>query len=131
MKINLKFNIEEYNRDDFTENPKDFPYMDTFIYGQKNLLTNYEPLDGKFFVLQDTSGEYLEVTPIYDIYGQRIEASDIDNYVFSKIQDGWIYHRNAKYLDSEKDYFSYDYLDNPKNGFKYDEDRKSYVRVSK
>ena len=131
MKINLKFNIEEYNRDDFTENPKDFPYMDTFIYGQKNLLTNYEPLDGKFFVLQDTSGEYLEVTPIYDIYGQRVDASDIGNYVFSETQNGWIYHRNAKYLDSEKDYFSYDYLDNPKNGFKYDEDRKSYVRVSK
>jgi hypothetical protein len=131
MKINLNFNVEDYNMDDYTGKAKDFPYMDTFIYGQKNVLTNYEPTDGSFFVLQDTSGEYLEVTPVYDIYGQRIETSDIDHYVFSKTQDGWIYYKNAKWLDSEKDYFSFDYLDNPKNGFKYDDSIKSYVKVSK
>lgn len=126
MKINLKFDIMKYDMDEFTEGPKNIPYMDTFIYGQGNQMFNYEPSEGKFIVLQDTDGEPLVVTPHYDIYGVRIE--DMDDYVFSKTQDGWIHNRDAKWLDSEKDYFSFDYLDNPKNGFIWSKELGSYIR---
>jgi hypothetical protein len=126
MKINLKFNIMEYDADQFTGSPKNIPYMDTFIYGQDNYLSNYEPTEGKFVVLQDTEGEPLVVTPHYDIYGVRIE--DMDDYVFSKTQDGWIHNRDAKWLDSEKDYFSFDYLDNPDNGFSWSKEAGTYIK---
>ena len=116
----------EYDADQFTGSPKNIPYMDTFIYAQDNYLFNYEPTEGKFVVLQDTEGEPLVVTPHYDIYGVRIE--DMDDYVFSKTQDGWIHNRDAKWLDSEKDYFSFDYLDNPDNGFSWSKEAGTYIK---
>jgi len=126
MKINLKFDIMKYDLCEFEQRPKNIPYMDTFIYGQGNHMFNYEPLEDKFVVLQDTEGEPLVVTPFYDIYGVRIE--DMDDYVFSKTQDGWINNSDAKWLDSEKDYFSFDYLDNPKNGFIWSKELGKYIR---
>jgi hypothetical protein len=126
MKINLKFDIMKYNKDEFAEEPKNIPYMDTFIYGQGNNLFNYEPLDDKYLILQDTEGIPIIFTPFYDIYGARIE--DIDNYVFSKTQDGWIYFKEARWLESEKDYFSYDYLDNLDNGFIWSDSLNNYIK---
>ena len=131
MSVKLKFIIGEYQTDSYSDRPQNIPYMDTFIYGYGDVLSNFEPQDvDSFYVLQDTDGEVLEILVRYDIYGQRIEMRDIGDYIFSETQDGWIYYRDAKWLDSEKDYFSFDYLDNPKNGFEYREDLKTYVRIS-
>ena len=131
MSVKLKFIIGEYQMDSYSDRPQNIPYMDTFIYGYGDVLSNFEPQDvDSFYVLQDTDGEVLEVLVKYDIYGQRIEMQDFDDYVFSETQDGYIYYKDAKWLDSEKDYFSFDYLDNPKNGFEYKEDLKTYVRIS-
>ena len=117
MIIRLKFNIDEYNKDEFTGKAIDIPYMDTFIYGQKSRLSNFEPLDNKYYVLTDTDGEPLEVIPQYTVDGQRIETDDLDNYEWSNTQNGWVYRRRGYYVASEKDFFSLDYLKDPKNGF--------------
>jgi len=117
MIVSLKFEVETYNQEDFTEDPKDFPYMDTFIYGQKNRLSNYEPLDDSYYVLTDTDGGFLEVTPVYDINGQRIETDQIENYEWSNTQNGWIYNKDVVYVSSVQDYLSLDYLKDPENGF--------------
>ncbi len=117
MKINLKFNIEDYSKDEFTGKVRDIPYMDTFAFGQKNVLSNYEPLDGKYYVLTDTDGEPLEVIPQYDINGQRIETDQLDDYEWSNTQNGWIYRRNGVYVTSVADFLSLDYLKDPENGF--------------
>ena len=60
----------------------------------------------------------------------QLTDDNFDDYDFSETQDGYMYYKDAKWLDSEKDYFSFDYLDNPKNGFEYKEDLKTYVRIS-
>ena len=132
MSVNLNFNVEDYQKDSYSEKPQNFPYMDTFIYGYGNILSNFEPQDREsFYLFQDTDGDFLEVTIRYDIYGQRIEMQDFDSYVFSETQDGYIYYEDAMWLESEKDYLSYDYLDNPKNGFEWNDELKTYVRISK
>jgi hypothetical protein len=117
MIIKLKFNIDEYSKEEFSGKIRDIPYMDTFIYGQKSRLSNYEPLDNKYYVLTDTDGEPLEVIPQYTVDGQRIEADDLDNYEWSNTQNGWVYKRRGYYVASEKDFFSLDFLKDPKNGF--------------
>ena len=117
MIIKLKFNIDEYSKEEFSEKVRDIPYMDTFIYGQKSRLSNFEPLDNKYYVLTDTDGEPLEVIPQYTVDGQRIETDDLDNYEWSNTQNGWVYRRRGYYVASEKDFFSLDYLKDPKNGF--------------
>jgi hypothetical protein len=117
MKVKLNFNIEEYSKEEFTGQVRDIPYMDTFIYGQKNTLSNYEPLDDKYYVLTDTDGEPLEVIPQFDINGQRIEQDQIEDYEWSLTQNGWIHKTSGTYVKIAKDFLSYDYLKNPKNGF--------------
>lgn len=121
MIISLKFNIDEYSKEEFTGKVRDIPYMDTFIYGQKNRLSNFEPLDSKYYVLTDTDGEPVEVIPQYTVDGQRIETDDLDNYEWSNTQNGWVYRRSGYYVASEKDFFSLDYLKDPKNGFIFNE----------
>jgi len=128
MKIRLKFNIDEYSKEEFTGRVRDIPYMDTFIYGQKDILSNYEPLDNKYYVLTDTDGEPLEVIPQYDINGQRIETDELDNYEWSNAQNGWIYNRNGYYVKSEQDFFSLDYLKDPKNGFIFNE-KDGWIKI--
>ena len=117
MKVTLKFNIEEYNRDEFSGVVRDIPYMDTFTFGQKNILSNYEPLDDKYYVLTDTDGEPLEVIPQYDINGQRIETDQIENYEWSNTQNGWINRSSGIYVQDAQDFLSYDYLKDINNGF--------------
>jgi hypothetical protein len=121
MKVNLKFNIEEYNRDEFDEQSKDIPYMDTFIYSQKNNLLNFEPTDGRYYVLTDTDGQPLEVVTQYDINGQRIETDQIENYEWSNTQNGWIHNLSGTYVNSVQDFLSYDYLKDSDNGFIFSE----------
>jgi hypothetical protein len=128
IKIRLKFNIDEYSKEEFTGRVRDIPYMDTFIYGQKNVISNYEPLDNKYYVLTDTDGEPLEVIPQYDINGQRIETDELDNYEWSNAQNGWIYNRNGYYVKSEQDFFSLDYLKDPKNGFIFNE-KDGWIKI--
>ena len=123
MKVKLNFNIEDYSKEEFTGEVRDIPYMDTFIYGQKNRLSNYEPLDDKYYVLTDTDGEPLEVIPQYDINGQRIEQDQLENYEWSQTLNGWVYNRSGTYVDDAKDFLSYDYLKNPKNGFILSDDK--------
>lgn len=57
IKIKLKFDFEKY---------KDWgvPYLDTFIYAQKDYLTNYRPDDGNYYICNVTDGtyDYIEVT---------------------------------------------------------------------
>ena len=117
----LNFNIDEYSREEFTDKVRDIPYMDTFIYGQKSILSNYEPLDNKYYVLTDTDGEPLEVIPQYDINGQRIDNDQLDDYEWSNIQNGWINKRNGEYVNSVQDFLSYDYLKDSDNGFIFSE----------
>lgn len=128
MKINLKFNIEDYNREEFSGKIGDIPYMDTFIYGQKNILSNYEPLDNKYYVLTDTDGDPLEVIPRYDVNGQRIDTDQIHYYEWSNTQDGWVYRKSGYYVESEKDFFSLDYLNDPKNGFIFNE-KDGWIKI--
>ena len=96
---------------------RDIPYMDTFAFGQKNILSNYEPLDGKYYVLTDTDGEPLEVIPQYDVNGQRIDADQMEYYDWSNIQNGWVYRKSGTFVNSVMDILSLDYLKDPKNGF--------------
>ena len=117
MIIRLKFNIDEYNKDEFTGKAIDIPYMDTFIYGQKSRLSNYEPLDNKYYVLTDTDGEPLEVIPQYDVNGQRIDTDQMEYYDWSNIQNGWVYRKSGTFVNSVMDFLSLDYLKDPKNGF--------------
>lgn len=117
MKVKLNFNIEEYNKDEFSGKVRDIPYMDTFSFGQKNILSNYEPLDNKYYVLTDTDGEPLEVIPQYDVNGQRIETDQIDDYEWSNIQNGWVHKKSGTYVESVQDFLSYDYLQDIDNGF--------------
>jgi hypothetical protein len=117
MIIRLKFNIDEYNKDEFTGKVIDIPYMDTFIYGQKSRLSNYEPLDNKYYVLTDTDGEPLEVIPQYDVNGQRIDTDQMEYYDWSNIQNGWVYRKSGTFVNSVMDFLSLDYLKDPKNGF--------------
>ena len=71
MSVKLKFIIGEYQMDSYSDRPQNIPYMDTFIYGYGDVLSNFEPQDvDSFYVLQDTDGEVLEVLVKYDIYGQ-------------------------------------------------------------
>lgn len=119
IKVNLNFDI--------MDDPNDIPYMDTFIYAQDNFLYNYEPEDGEYLILQDTEGDPELVTPYYDIYGRRID--NIDYYVFSNIQGGWIYDADAKWVKSVGDYLSFDYLDNPDNGFIWSEEDRNYIKI--
>ena len=128
MKIRLKFNIEDFSREEFTDKVRDIPYMDTFIYGQKDILSNYEPLDNKYYVLTDTDGEPLEVIPQYDINGQRIETDELDNYEWSNAQNGWVYKISGYYVASEKDFFSLYYLKDPKNGFAFSE-KDGWIKI--
>jgi len=131
MSVKLNFDVEGYQKDSYSEEATNFPYLDTFIYGQKNILTNDEPVEGNFYVFQDTDGGFLEVIVRYDIYGNRIDMSEIDDYVYSEIQQGWIYYRDCKYVKSVGDYLSFDFLDNPKNGFIWDQEQNNYIKVSK
>jgi hypothetical protein len=126
MIIRLNFDIAEYNV--FTEKVTDIPYMDTFIYGQKSRLSNFEPLDNKYYVLTDTDGEPLEVIPQYTVDGQRIETDDLDNYEWSNTQNGWVYRRRGYYVASEKDFFSLDYLKDPENGFIFNE-KDGWIKI--
>lgn len=120
MNINLKFNIDEYSKGDFTPKAKDIPYMDTFIYGQKSTLSNYEPIDNKYYLLTDTDGEPLEVIPQYDINGQRIGGDQMEYYYWSATQGGLIYGRHGVFVPSVSDFLSLDYLRDPKNKFIFD-----------
>ena len=128
MIIRLKFNIDEYSKEEFSGKVRDIPYMDTFIYGQKNTLSNNEPFDNKYYVLTDTDGEPLEVIPQYTVDGQRIETDDLDNYEWSNTQNGWVYRRRGYYVASEKDFFSLDYLKDPKNGFIFNE-KDGWIKI--
>ena len=130
MSVELKFEIEKYNQDDFTEYPNDFPYMDTFIYGQKNKLSNYEPLDGRYYILTETDGTYVEIDPQFDIYGERIDNDELDNYEWSNTQKGWIHKRSGTYVISALDFLSYDYLKDPKNGFTLS-DKNDWIKIEK
>jgi len=118
MKVELKFNIDEYSREDFTDIVKDIPYMDTFIYGQKNILSNYEPIEDKYYILTDTDGYPLEVIPHFDIKGRRIQQDELDDYEWSNTQKGWIHANDGCYVQSVQDFLSFDYLKDPVNGFK-------------
>jgi len=128
MKINLKFNIEDYSKEEFTGSVRDIPYMDTFIYGQKNTLSNYEPLDNKYYVLTDTDGEPLEVIPQYDVNGQRIDTDQMEYYDWSNIQNGWVYRKSGIFVDSVMDFLSLDYLKDPKNGFIFNE-KDGWIKI--
>ena len=130
MSVELKFEIEKYNQDDFTEYPNDFPYMDTFIYGQKNKLSNYEPLDGRYYILTETDGTYVEIDPQFDIYGERIDNDELDNYEWSNTQKGWIHKRSGAYVISALDFLSYDYLKDPENGFTWS-DKNGWIKIEK
>ncbi len=57
MSVSLDFEVEKYNVDIFTGYPMNFPYMDTFIYAQKNKLSNKKP-EGSYYILNDVSGTY-------------------------------------------------------------------------
>lgn len=128
MKINLKFNIEEYSKEEFTGRVRDIPYMDTFIYGQKSRLSNFEPLDNKYYVLTDTDGEPLEVIPQYDVNGQRIDTDQMDYYDWSNIQNGWVYRRSGVFVNSVMDFLSLDYLRDPENGFIFNE-KDGWIKI--
>ena len=128
MKINLKFNIEEYSKEEFTGRVRDIPYMDTFIYGQKNRLSNFEPLDNKYYVLTDTDGEPLEVIPQYDVNGQRIDTDQMDYYDWSNTQNGWVYRRSGVFVTSVMDFLSLDYLRDPENGFIFNE-KDGWIKI--
>ena len=126
MIIRLNFDIAEYNV--FTEKVTDIPYMDTFIYGQKSRLSNFEPLDNKYYVLTDTDGEPLEVIPQYDVNGQRIDTDQMDYYDWSNIQNGWVYRRSGVFVNSVMDFLSLDYLKDPKNGFIFNE-KDGWIKI--
>jgi hypothetical protein len=83
----------------FTYRGDGFPYMDTFCYAQGEWVMNYEPEPGdqKFYLLQDTDGEYEEFNTLLDIYNEEIE--DVSDYVFSKYQNGYIWKGDAIHLD--------------------------------
>jgi hypothetical protein len=117
MEVKLNFDISEYNRDEFYECPRDIPYMDTFVYGQKNHLINYEPKGGTYYLLTSTDGESVEITVQFDIYGERIQQDKLDQYEWSLTQRGWIPEESAVYISVWQDYLSIDYLQNPENGF--------------
>jgi hypothetical protein len=120
MKIDLNFDI--------MDDPNDIPYMDTFIYAQDNYLSNYEPEDGEYLLLQDTEGDPELVLPYYDIYGRRI-IGDMSYYVFSNTQNGWIFEQDAKWVRCVGDYLSLDYLNNPDNGFIFSDESRSYIKI--
>jgi hypothetical protein len=120
MKIDLNFDI--------MDDPNDIPYMDTFIYAQDNYLSNYEPEDGEYLLLQDTEGDPELVLPYYDIYGRRI-IGDMSYYVFSNTQNGWIFEDDAKWVRCVGDYLSLDYLNNPDNGFIFSDESRSYIKI--
>jgi hypothetical protein len=122
LTVDLDFNVEGYD--------EGFPYMDTFIHGQKNILTNAEP-SGNFYVFQDTDGDFFEVIEKYDIKGNRISMDELGDYIYSETQQGYIHHLDCKYVDVVQDFLSFDYLDDPKNGFVFDPDKKNYIKVSK
>jgi hypothetical protein len=104
--------------------------MDTFIYGQKNKLSNYEPLDGRYYILTETDGTYVEIDPQFDIYGERIDNEELDNYEWSNTQKGWIHKRSGAYVISALDFLSYDYLKDPKNGFTLS-DKNDWIKIEK
>ena len=64
-----------------------YPYMDTlkYFYEGNNELTNYEPSEPTYYILNDTSGNYEE---IYN-----------DNYVLCCISEEYIHIDDANYID--------------------------------
>jgi len=125
MEINLKFNIGDFNNG---EKVVDIPYMDTFIYGQNNKLTNYKPLDGKYYLLTDTDGEPLEVIPQYDVDGEIIDPDRIEYYDWSNTQNGWVYRKSGTFVNSVMDFLSLDYLKDPENGFIFNE-KDGWIKI--
>jgi hypothetical protein len=125
MEVNLKFNIEDFNNG---EKVVDIPYMDTFIYGQNNKLTNYKPLNGKYYLLTDTDGEPLEVIPQYDVDGQIIDPDRIEYYDWSNTQNGWVYRKSGTFVNSVMDFLSLDYLNDPENGFIFNE-KDGWIKI--
>jgi hypothetical protein len=117
MKVKLNFNISEYNLCEWDRVPKDIPYMDTFVFGHQNYLQNYEPSGDRYYILTQTEGEVIEIVVQYDIYGQRIEQDQSQNYEWSVTQDGWIHTSQCQWIECMNDYLSFDYLKDPKNGF--------------
>jgi len=114
VKVPNCWNMMDYN---------EFPYMDTFYYTTGEVAMNYEP-DGEYLKLQDTDGGYEHQTNLYDIHGNHI--SDMDDYVESETQGGYLYIPTAVHVRYDgggysgyelDDYIEKDYLENPKNGF--------------
>jgi hypothetical protein len=91
-------------------------------------LSNFEPLDNKYYVLTDTDGEPLEVIPQYDVNGQRIDKDQIDYYEWSNTQNGWVYRRSGVFVNSVMDFLSLDYLKDPKNGFIFNE-KDGWIKI--
>lgn len=131
--INLKTKIENVP-DVFQFNYEGFPYMDTFCYAQGNQLMNYEPDDGKYYLLRDTDGGYEECNSLVDIYGDVID--DESNYVFSEYQNGYIWKSDAIQLkyDAGSDYGDYrfnDWLEREfvETGIPFSGSRENFVKI--
>lgn len=109
--------------------PDMFPYLDTFYFlSEQGFLSNVEPKEGSFFVLNGTDGESEYYSGLRDIYGNDIENDD--DYIFSKTQNGLIGLNNAEHVqyDEFDDYIEIEYLKNPKNGFTYDKNEQQWYK---
>jgi hypothetical protein len=109
--------------------PGMFPYLDTFYFlSEQGFLSNVEPQEGPFFVLNGTCGESEYYSGLRDIYGNDIENED--DYIFSKTQNGLIDLSNSEHVqyDGFDDYIEIQYLKDPKNGFKFNNDEQQWYK---
>lgn len=109
--------------------PGMFPYLDTFYFlSEQGFLSNVEPKEGPFFVLNGTDGESEYYSGLRDIYGNDIENED--DYIFSKTQNGLIDLSNSEHVqyDGFDDYIEIEYLKDPKNGFYFDDDVQEWYK---
>lgn len=109
--------------------PGMFPYLDTFPYlSNDGFLSNIEPAEGSYFVLNGTDGESEYYSGLRDVRGNDIENED--DYIFSKTQNGLIDLSNSEHVqyDGFDDYIEIEYLKDPKNGFYFDDNEQDWFK---